>query len=171
MTHIRIAYALVVEIDFLSNGYSIMSNSIRQRQRRAERTRDFLKELTQRYPACFSSQRDAIRPLEIGIEKALRAALDHDDGDQAAPNWLIRQALARYTRSPAYLNAIIAGHERINLQGEAVEAVTESAINRAHEQRAEQKQRSAERKRQKAEEAEARKRQEKLSQLAERFNQ
>ncbi|TVO61035.1 ProQ/FINO family protein [Spiribacter vilamensis] len=148
-----------------------MSNSIRQRQRRAERTRDFLKEMTQRYPACFTGNRDAIRPLEIGIEKALRAALDHDDGDQAAPNWLIRQALARYTRSPAYLNAIIAGHDRVNLQGEAVEAVTESAISRAREQRAEQKQRTAERKRQQAEEAEARKRQEKLSQLADRFNQ
>lgn len=159
LTHIRIAYALA------------MSNSDRQRQRRAERTREFLNELSQRYPACFARQRDRIRPLEIGIEKALRSDLDDPPADEPIPNWLIRQALARYTRAPAYLNAIIAGHDRINLQGEPVEAVTESAISRAREQRAEQKQRSAERKRQQAEEAEARQRQEKLEQLANRFNQ
>jgi ProP effector len=158
LTHIRIEYALA------------MSNSNRQRQRRAERTRAFLNELSQRYPDCFARKRDRIRPLEIGIEKALRAAVDAEHRDEPVPNWLIRQALARYTRAPAYLDAIIAGHDRINLHGEAVEAVTESAIARAREQRTEQKQRNAERKRQQAEEAEARQRREKLEQLAERFN-
>ena len=87
------------------------------------------------------------------------------------PTGPTRRPPAGNTGPPAYLNAIIAGHDRINLQGEPVEAVTESAISRAREQRAEQKQRSAERKRQQAEEAEARQRQEKLEQLANRFNQ
>ena len=147
-----------------------MSHSDRQRQRRAERTRAFIKELVRRYPDCFSQRRDRIRPLEIGIEKALRSALDQEAAADPVPNWLIRQALARYTRSPAYLEAIIAGHERINLDGEAVEPVTEAAVTRAREQRAEQKARAAARRQEQAEAAEARRRREKLEQLAERFN-
>ena len=124
-----------------------MSNTANQKRRRAERTRTFIDDLTGRFPACFTTRREDTRPLAIGIEKEIRKALDGADGESEIPTWLIRQALARYTRSPAYLNAIIAGHERINLSGETVEAVTESAIARAREQRAEQKARAAERRR------------------------
>ena len=148
-----------------------MSNTANQRRRRAERTRAFIDELIKRFPACFTARRDDVRPLAIGIEKDIRKSLD--DGDQASdvPTWLIRQALARYTRSPAYLNAIIAGHERINLAGETIEAVTEQAIARAREQRSEQKARAAERRRLRAEEAAEQRRRDRLQQLADRFNQ
>ena len=148
-----------------------MSNTASQKRRRAERTRAFIEELIRRFPDCFSARRDAVRPLAIGIEKDIRQAFDGAAAEAPVPTWLIRQALARYTRSPAYLNAIIAGHDRINLAGERVEAVTESAIARAHEQRAEQKSRAAERRRQQAEAAAEQRRQEKLQQLADRFNQ
>lgn len=147
-----------------------MSNTSNQKRRRAERTRAFIEELIERFPACFSADAAAIRPLAIGIEKELKKSLAAD-GEAAPPGWLIRQALARYTRSPAYLAAIIAGGDRINLAGEPVEPVTENAIEHARERRAEQKARAAERRRQRAEEAAEKRQQEKLQRLADHFNQ
>ncbi len=148
-----------------------MSNTPNQKRRRAERTQEFLTQLAEQFPLCFFQQRDAVRPLAIGIEKALIEALNSDNATTATPNWLIRQALARYTRSPAYLESIIAGHERIDLTGQSVEPVTEAAIARAQTQRAEQKTRSAERRRQHAQTAADQRRAEKLQRLADRFNQ
>ncbi len=147
-----------------------MSNTSNQKRRRAERTRAFIEELIKRFPACFTADAKAVRPLAIGIEKELKKALAVD-GDNAPPGWLIRQALARYTRSPAYLAAVMAGGDRIDLQGATVEPVSESAIEHARERRAEQKARAAERRRQKAEEAAEKRQQEKLQRLADHFNQ
>ncbi|MDR9432481.1 MAG: ProQ/FinO family protein [Spiribacter sp.] len=148
-----------------------MANTLNQKRRRAERTSAFIDQLINDYPACFSAKRDQVRPLAIGIEKAIRQSLEQKPETKDTPSWLIRQALARYTRSPAYLEAIIAGAERIDLQGQSVEPVTEAAIERAKEQRAEQKARTAERRRAHAEAAAEEKRRAKLEQLAERFNQ
>ncbi len=148
-----------------------MSNTPNQKHRRAQRTSAFIQVLIARYPDCFSTERAKIRPLAIGIEKAIRASLDADNADEPTPSWLIRQALARYTRSPAYLESIIAGTERIDLDGKIVEPVTEAAIEQAKTQRNEQKSRAAERRRVHAEAAAEQKRREKLEQLAERFNQ
>jgi ProP effector len=105
------------------------------------------------------------------IEKAIRTSLDADDTAEPTPSWLIRQALARYTRAPAYLEAIIAGADRIDLNGEVVEPVTQAAITQAKTQRDEQKARAAERRRAHAEAAAEQKRREKLEKLADRFNQ
>ncbi len=146
-----------------------MSNTSNQKRRRAERTRAFIEELIQRFPACFSADAAAVRPLAIGIEKELKKALAAE-GDDAPPGWLIRQALARYTRAPAYLAAIMAGGDRIDLEGKAVEPVTESAIAHAKERRAEQKAQAAERRRQRAEQAAEKRQQEKLQRLADHFN-
>ncbi len=147
-----------------------MANTLNQKRRRAERTRAFLGELQQRFPGCFSAKREAVRPIAIGIQTSLRKALDADPDLADTPNWLIRQALAQYTRSPAYLDAVIAGETRIDLDGQPVEPVTAEAIALAREQRSEQKARAAERRRARAEAAETERQQARLQQLADRFN-
>ena len=104
--------------------------------------------------------------------ESLRADLDADDDLAETPNWLLKQALARYTHSPAYLEAIIAGRRRLALDGSDAGAVTETAIEHAQARRQEQKQRAAERRRQRssrnpsAEQA----RERKLQRLAAKFN-
>lgn len=148
-----------------------MSSTSNQKRRRAERTRAFIDELILRFPACFSADAQSIRPLAIGIEKELKKALADDATETAPPGWLIRQALARYTRSPAYLAAMMAGGDRIDLNGKPVEPVTDSAIEHARARRAEQKANAAERRRQRAEAAAAQRQQEKLQRLADHFNE
>jgi len=148
-----------------------MSNSLNQKRRRAERTQAFLKDLQKRFPDCFAAQRKAVKPLAIGIQQALREALDAHPETAETPNWLIRQALARYTGSPAYLEAMVDGAERIDLTGNPVERVTDAAIEVAKTRREEQKARAAERKRQQAEAAAEARRQEKIQRLADHFNQ
>lgn len=152
-----------------------MSNTPNQKRRRAERARDFLDLLIDRHPDALSRERDHVRPLAIGIQEALRADLDADDDLAETPNWLLKQALARYTHSPAYLEAIIAGHRRVGLDGADAGAVTEEAIAHARTRRAEQKARSSERRRQarrsrKREDGQQHVQERKLQRLADRFN-
>ena len=45
-----------------------------KRDRGAE-AREFLARLVERYPNCFTRERDKIRPLAIGIQQKLRADL------------------------------------------------------------------------------------------------
>jgi ProP effector len=117
----------------------------------------------------------SVEQCRVGVCSAnvesIRTSLDADDTAEPTPSWLIRQALARYTRAPAYLEAIIAGADRIDLNGEVVEPVTQAAITQAKTQRDEQKARAAERRRAHAEAAAEQKRREKLEKLADRFNQ
>jgi ProP effector len=148
-----------------------MATTPNQKRRRAQRTQAFVETLTQRFPQCFTTQRDAVRPLAIGIEKAIRSRLDADDTTDPVPGWLIRQALARYTRTPAYLAAVMTGGDRIDLDGNPVEPVSEAAIKHARARRAEQKARAAERRRQQAAAKAERERSEKLQRLADHFNQ
>ncbi|KAB7619652.1 ProQ/FINO family protein [Alkalilimnicola sp. S0819] len=103
-----------------------MSQSDTQKRKRAERTREFLGQLAERYPQTFTRDRAALRPLAIGIQKELRAALDADEALKDTPNWLIRQALALYTRSMSYREAIIEGRPRIDLQGEAAGEISDA---------------------------------------------
>jgi len=154
-----------------------MTTSDNQKQRRAERAREFEAMLIARYPDCFSRQKAAVRPLAVGIQEQLRDALARATDIETPPNWIIKQALARYTRSPAYLDAIIAGHHRVDLEGRDAGAVTEAAQANARLRRDEQKQRAAERRhsaRQKHKRAGRKQRatvqQDKLDQLAQRFN-
>ncbi len=124
-----------------------MANTPNQKRRRAERTREFLDQLGERFPDCFPVQRDALRPLAVGVQEQLRAALAEDPAFEETPNWLIKQALARHTRSPAYLEAIIAGRNRLNLDGSDAGAVSDTAREHARASREEQKKVAAVRRR------------------------
>lgn len=148
-----------------------MGTTLNQKRRRAERTRAFLQQLGEQFPQCFTTERSAVRPLAIGMQAILRAALNEQATLADTPTWLIRQALARYTGSPAYLQAIINGKPRINLQGEEVEPVSAEAIAAATERRAEQKAAAAARRKEQADAAAAERRDAKLHRLAEHFNQ
>lgn len=96
-----------------------------EKRQRAAQARALLDALAQRYPACFTRDRDQVRPLAIGIQQKLRAELAGDDDLKETPGWMVRQALAIYTRSPAYFRAIIDKRPRINLDGSVAGEVTE----------------------------------------------
>lgn len=147
-----------------------MSNTPSQKQRRAERARDFVTELTRRFPECFTTDRRQVKPLAIGIQKELRAALDADPALAETPNWLVKQALARYTRSPAYLEAIMAGTPRIDLHGRPAGEVTDEARQHAGNQREAQKARAAERRRSREQSRQVERKQARLEKLADKFN-
>lgn len=104
-----------------------MSNSAAQKQRRAQRARAFLDELIKRYPDALSADPKAVKPLAIGTLEALSADLARDPAWADSPKWLIRQALAVYTRRPSYLRALAAGGERVHLDGTPSEPVSEEA--------------------------------------------
>lgn len=153
-----------------------MATTQNQKRQRAERTRAFLDQLIDQYPDCFTRDRDRIRPLAIGIQQQVRDAVADHTELQDTPGWLVRQALALYTGSPAYLEATIARRPRINLDGSDAGEITDEAAAYARERREEQKQRRAERRKQakKAQKphkpsAEERK-QQKLEALARKFN-
>ncbi|MGD8711112.1 MAG: ProQ/FinO family protein [Ectothiorhodospiraceae bacterium] len=151
-----------------------MSNTANQKRRRAEKTREFLDTLVERYSQCFTADRKAVRPLAIGIQEQLKKDLANHSDLAETPNWLIKQALARYTHSPAYLEAIIAGRDRVALDGSDAGPVTDTAKAHAKERRDEQKKRAAEKKRQRkpggAKPSSAEVNQRKLQRLAEKFN-
>lgn len=155
-----------------------MTASDNQKRERAQRTREFLDLLISRYPDCFSKNPEKIRPLAIGIQKPLRAELADDEDLKETPGWLVRQALALYTRSPAYLEATLSGRQRVNLDGSDAGEITEEAKRFAGERREEQKQRQAARRKAKAPKKPAKPRrpnpeeqkQRKLEALARKFN-
>ncbi|WP_290652373.1 ProQ/FINO family protein [Aquisalimonas sp.] len=159
-----------------------MATTASQKQQRAERTRAFLGELVLRYPACFTQDRNQIRPLAIGIQHSLREDLNQDPAFEGTPAWLIRQALALYTRSPAYLEATIARRNRIHLDGSDAGEVSDEAVDYAQARRDEQKERRAARRKEAAKAAKAAKparprkptaeerKQKKLEALARKFN-
>ncbi|HKJ95850.1 MAG TPA: ProQ/FinO family protein [Gammaproteobacteria bacterium] len=151
-----------------------MSNTANQKKRRAERTRAFLNQLMERYPACFVWDRKTVRPLAIGIQERLREDLNNDPEWSDTPNWLIKQALARYTHAPSYLEAIVAGRSRVTLDGSDAGDVTDEARQHARERREEQKKLAAQRRHRARKERERPSRDErqrrKLERLAEKFN-
>lgn len=152
-----------------------MANTANQKKRRAERTRQFLEVLINRYPDCFSARRDAVRPLAVGIQQSLMEDLARDPEFEETPNWVVKQALARYTNAPSYLEAIMAGRSRIDLAGAEAGEVTDEAKAHARQRREEQKRRAAERRQ---ERARSRRKgaprgqpaQRKLERLADKFN-
>ncbi|MBA1146944.1 ProQ/FinO family protein [Ectothiorhodospiraceae bacterium WFHF3C12] len=109
-----------------------MSNSAAQKQRRAQRARAFLDELIKRYPNALSADPKAVRPLAIGTLEALSGDLAKDPEWANSPKWLIRQALAVYTRRPSYLRALAGGGHRVHLDGTEADPVSEEA--KAHAQ-------------------------------------
>lgn len=128
-----------------------MAKSETEKQKRAQRTREFLGQLAERYPQCFTRDADKVRPLAIGMQQQLRDELGKDEAWKDTPNWLIRQALALYTRSGAYFNAIVEKRPRINLDGSDAGEVTDEQQGHAQTQLDELKKRRAERRAQQPE--------------------
>lgn len=103
------------------------------RLERAAQARAFLGQLAERYPNCFTRDPAKVRPLAIGIQQKLRAELAADTAMQDTPGWLVRQALAIYTRSLAYQTAIVERRPRINLDGSTAGEVTDQEQTHARE--------------------------------------
>ena len=76
--------------------------------------------LRERFPQAFPSDYDAIKPLALGIQDALRQRLPEVDVD------LLRRALANHTQRDGYLLALIHGRgdRRYDLDGRPVGTVT-----------------------------------------------
>lgn len=150
---------------------------IEQKRRRAAQARELLGRLCERFPNCFASERQNIRPLAIGTQQALRAALADDPDFQDTPGWQLRQALAIYTRSPAYLQALADKRPRIDLQGLQVGEVSDEEQAHARQRLEEVRARRAarrpgkpRRRPQQRRESQEEKTQRKLEQLAAKFS-
>lgn len=79
------------------------------------------KKLIQQYPKCFSA---SPRPLAIGIHKAIWEQEEKKPEEARISKADIRHFLIGYTRSKAYREAMIAGGNRIDLQGNEIEKVS-----------------------------------------------
>jgi ProP effector len=83
--------------------------------------------LAARWPRCFAIYQRRRRPLKIGIDRDLAAAL----GDSVTPVEL-EVVLSRYVRSEGYLFKCVADAARIDLDGAAAGSVTaEQAVHAA----------------------------------------
>ena len=100
-------------------------------------------------------------PLAIGIHKAIKTRLP-DVGEAA-----LRMTLKAYTASTKYLKAVANGKQRFDLDGQVAGDITPEQRAQALTTLKERFRKAAEQKR--AEQA-AQERQEKLQQLAEKFN-
>jgi sRNA-binding protein len=98
--------------------------------RRAERivaTQAVFKELMERWPQTFAPHPVPIRPLARGIAKMIAAQLPKSS------RWLVHQAIAFWQRQrkTAYLQALIAGGPRYDLDGNPQGEVTPEEQERA----------------------------------------
>ena len=73
--------------------------------------------LAMRWPACFQVYEERRRPLKVGIHTDIIAAGGFDEAE-------LRFALRWYTRNPRYRDGLVAGAERIGLDGLPAGAVT-----------------------------------------------
>ncbi|NTV95897.1 MAG: ProQ activator of osmoprotectant transporter prop [Thiobacillus sp.] len=108
----------------------------------------------------FAVFRD-VRPLALGIHKTLQERMPELTKDQ------VRTALRSHTGSTRYLKALAQAKERYDLDGNPAGEVTEEQRAQAAEQLKERFRKAAERRQ---EEEQAKKRQENLLKLAEKFN-
>ena len=74
------------------------------------------------FPTCFN--RDAPKPLKIGIYPELRARAKQQPALATVPPEALRQALQAYTQSPAYQRALAQGGPRYDLNGHPAGEVT-----------------------------------------------
>ncbi|MCA1768147.1 MAG: RNA chaperone ProQ, partial [Idiomarina sp.] len=91
-------------------------------------------------PECFSVKGDA-KPLKIGIFEDLAKRLE---GDEKVSKTRLRTALRHYTNSWRYLYSVKVGVQRVDLDGNEVEAVTEEHQQHALETLKESKAKVAE---------------------------
>jgi sRNA-binding protein len=87
--------------------------------------------LVERWPSCFSPKGAQKRPLKVGIVQEVVAALP---GARPA---LIATAIADYAAGPTYLGNMVAGAERIDLDGRQAGRVTGDDARHAVARRAE----------------------------------
>lgn len=104
------------------------------------KSKDVIAYLTEQFPDCFTIKGDA-KPLKIGIFEDLAKRLEDDD---KVSKTRLRTALRHYTNSWRYLYSIKTGAQRVNLDGEPVEAVTEEHQQHAQETLKESKAKVAE---------------------------
>jgi len=93
------------------------SSAALRRQRR-DQSRAIIERLCALYPACFFLEEFKRRPIKIGISHEVRL----DD----VPRSALSRAMHAYVRSTGYLQAMVAGAARTDLDGRAVEAVSVS---------------------------------------------
>ena len=91
--------------------------------------------LAEKFPASFSVKGDA-KALKIGIFNDIAAQLTEED---PVSKTQVRHALRRYTNSWRYLEAVVKGGQRVDLEGQDVEALTEEHVQHAQQQLAESK--------------------------------
>ena len=96
--------------------------------------------LASKFPNSFSLKGQA-KPLKIGIFADIAAQITEED---PVSKTQIRHALRRYTNSWRYLEAVTKGGQRVDLDGQDVEALTEEHVVHAQTQLAESKAKFAE---------------------------
>lgn len=111
------------------------------------KSKDVIAYLAEKFPACFSVKGDA-KPLKIGIFDDLAKRLEDDP---MVSKTRLRTALRHYTNSWRYLHSVKKDAQRVDLDGNAVEPVTEEHQQHAQESLKESKAKAAERNKQKCE--------------------
>ena len=91
--------------------------------------------LANKFPQSFSVKGDA-KPLKIGIFADIAEQITEED---PVSKTQVRHALRRYTNSWRYLEAVIKGGQRVDLDGNDVEELTEEHVAHAEQQLAESK--------------------------------
>ncbi len=79
-------------------------------------------QISELYPNVFN--RDAVKPLKIGIQEDLLA-------DEKLSKGKVKRALASYVRAPQYYKSLLAGADRVGLDGAAAGQVTEAEAEHA----------------------------------------
>jgi ProP effector len=96
---------------------------------RARKSRELIAALADLFPGAFSVYQHRRRPLKVGIDRDLAAALSDAMNDTE-----LRLALGSYCRNIGYLQACREGAERVGLDGKRVGQVTASEAAHAKEQ-------------------------------------
>lgn len=109
------------------------------------KSKDVIAYLAEKFPACFSVKGDA-KPLKIGIFDDLAKRLEDDP---MVSKTRLRTALRHYTNSWRYLHSVKQDVQRVDLDGNDVEPVTEEHQQHAQETLKESKAKVAERQQQK----------------------
>jgi ProP effector len=91
--------------------------------------------LAEKFPKSFTVKGEA-KALKVGIFNDIAAQLEEQD---PVSKTQVRHALRRYTNSWRYLEAVVKGGSRIDLEGNDVEALTDEHIQHAQAQLAESK--------------------------------
>lgn len=107
-------------------------------------TKEVLAFLAETFPKCFTLENEA-KPLKIGIFHDLASRLE---GDERVSKRLLRMALRHYTSGWKYLASVKVGAFRVDLDGEAGDAVDQEHAEHAQVQLKESKAKAAEKRQQ-----------------------